>query len=741
MKRLLLTVFFLLSAVCAVWTLPFEGVVLSPVAGNWENSQPLVIQGAEDCEVYYSLTGSDPLVSGFAYDGPIMLEGTGAQHISIVSVSDRGISDIVTINYISNGRPTPSYIPQAVRDVYVRVTDKTHIEVPESVRWAAGVSADQNEPEKSTFHYGGEISLNGRCDDPRIMPLIISTSQGYYRYLLRTGFEQTSLPAPVPQYEGIEFAQWNYVRFNSGRTSLYSIDGEPWQQTAKPVFIDRTVEHTLSWKELKAVTPDELEAGFEFSASVDEIDASDAVQTMILPPKPVFSLPEKSWTNGSVELSFDSEDYILEYADRDGHIHYQNSWGEATVPGDSEGVSGHFNVYYKGIKQGSVDVSVLINRRVPEGPVLITSAENGFSRSEVKLTFHSADAVYYKVTVPEKRPYGFDFATDDIHAQNAALSVTESSTYARLEKGEIILEVNPDAAVLYKITAYSEDVSGNRSDLTQYAVIVDGANLYVAEDPALTEAQFVKDAPYGSMNNPCLTVSEALQIADNDDCINPRIFISGTHVLDAPFVLDDNIRLLGNQDARIIFHENGGFDVTGGSVSLSGITLEKRESADCTMGEKSLISIRNASLSLYDCELYADFATNGIALTADNGVINIKKCGITSRSTTYTALVSAKDTELFMYNVRGVANAPTAVGISAEGGLCYLADSAFTVIGSLGRIAEYVRLQWVLEACRLQGNNTLPVESAVWVDSSSVLLSEKANTYSGFSSLWIKAGN
>ncbi len=737
MKRTLLQVIFLLSAVSGIWALQFEGTVVSPVAGRWENLQPLIIEKAEDCEVYYSLSGADPLISGFAYDDPVMLDGTGDQTVTLVSVSDRGISDTVTINYSSNGRPSPSYIPETMRDVYIRVTDKTRIAVPDTAKWAAGVSANQENPEESAFHTGGEISLNGRCDLPRVLPLIINTSQGFYRYLLRIGIETQSLATPVAQYKGIEFAQWNYIRFNNGRTTLYSLDGSPWQQTTKPLYIDRTSDHTVSWKELKPVTPEELEAGFE--QSPEGSDSASDVQTMIIPAKPQFSLPKNPWTSDAILLTFPSDDYILQYEDSEGHNHYADSFGVATVPGDSTGINGHFNVYYKGIKQGTADISVLINRRIPAGPTITSSATDSFSRSDVELTFHSADTVYYKVSVPANRPYGFDFATDDLSGLSDDVTPASTDDFLKLTDGHITLAVNPDSALLYRVTAYSEDVSGNRSDMTNYIVIVDGVNLYAAEDDAQTDVQFVKNAPYGSMNNPVKTLQEAVAMAEAEGFMNPRIFVYGTHQLDTPLTISKNVRLTGRQDARIICSDNAEICISGGSTSISGVTLEKRESRDNGDGRKCLINISDASLSLYDSELYTDFFTNGIVIKTENSAINIKKCGMTTRASTYTALVSSHNTKLFMYNVRGIASAPTAVGISAEEGMCFLADSSFSVIGSLGRVAEYVNLSWVLEACYLQGNNTIPVESAVWADADSVLLSDKANSFSGFAKLWIKA--
>lgn len=732
MKRTLLTAIFLLSAVSGIWALAFEGTVLSPVAGSWENTQPLIIEKPADCEVYYSLTGADPLISGFAYDGPIMLDGQGEQKLRIVSVSENGISDIVSIDFISKNRPSPSYIPQTARDMYIRVTDNTHITMPDTVLWAAGVSANQADPASSAFHTGGEISLNGRCDIPRILPLIISTAQGYYRYLMRVGLDAQSLPAPVPAYEGIEFSQWNYIRFNNGRTTLYSLDGSPWQQTSKPVYVDRSEEHTISWKELKPVTRAELEAGFE---------EEPAVQTMVLAAKPEFSLPESTWTSQAVLVSFPSEDFTLSYETEGGHIHYASSFGLATVPGDSNGTTTHLTIYYKGIKQGTMDVSVLLNRRIPSGPTVISSAEGGFSRSDVILSFHSSDTVWCKVSIPANRPYGFDFATDDIEALAESASSAASDDFTMLTDGRVVLAVNPDAALLYHLSCYSEDIAGNRSDVSNYTVVVDGANLYAADENTVTDAAFLKTAPLGSMNNPYSTLSEAINASVSEGFMNPRIFVYGTHNLDETLTITKNVRLTGKMNARIICSENAEIDIIGGSASFSGVTIEKRETADIGDFRKCLINMTGASLSLYDSELYTDFKTNGIVIKADDSAINIKKCGITARAASYTALVSSHDTKLFMYNVRGIANAPTAVGISAEGGMSFLADSNLSVIGSLGRIAEYVNLQWVCEACNLQGNNTIPVESAVWTDSASVLLSDKANTFSGFAILWVKADN
>ena len=71
--------------------------VISPVEGTWANPQSLIIDNEPGTEVFYSLNGEDPLVSGFAYDGPVLLEGTGNFSVTIVSVSKGGTSIAKTV--------------------------------------------------------------------------------------------------------------------------------------------------------------------------------------------------------------------------------------------------------------------------------------------------------------------------------------------------------------------------------------------------------------------------------------------------------------------------------------------------------------------------------------------------------------------------------------------------------------------------------------------------------------------
>ena len=72
-------------------TLP-KAVVISPVEGQFSNYQALVLSVPEDCNVFYSFTGTDPLLSGFAYDSPVIIERNGDITLRIATVSQNNES-------------------------------------------------------------------------------------------------------------------------------------------------------------------------------------------------------------------------------------------------------------------------------------------------------------------------------------------------------------------------------------------------------------------------------------------------------------------------------------------------------------------------------------------------------------------------------------------------------------------------------------------------------------------------
>ncbi len=72
----------------------FAQRVISPVAGNFCNKQPLVIDVSDGAECFYSLSGTDPLASGFAYDGPVLIDITGRVDVKIAVIKENSKEEI-----------------------------------------------------------------------------------------------------------------------------------------------------------------------------------------------------------------------------------------------------------------------------------------------------------------------------------------------------------------------------------------------------------------------------------------------------------------------------------------------------------------------------------------------------------------------------------------------------------------------------------------------------------------------
>ena len=73
--------------------------IVNPVKGVWANKQLLVLELSEGENAYYSLNGSDPRESGFAYDGPVALDVSGDVEVRIASVDASGAFREYRVSY------------------------------------------------------------------------------------------------------------------------------------------------------------------------------------------------------------------------------------------------------------------------------------------------------------------------------------------------------------------------------------------------------------------------------------------------------------------------------------------------------------------------------------------------------------------------------------------------------------------------------------------------------------------
>jgi len=725
-KTEMIFVFFFMEFYCILAAFS-QTKIISPVEGSWLNPQPIVLEKQSDTEVYYTLTGTDPLKSGFAYDRPVPLSGYGTFELTIATVMSNGTYTTQTVTWTVSGRGKPNYIPIVDGDAYVNFSETTKITIPDTVYWAAGTTSS-SVPDVSEMQKGGTISMDGGCSVERFIPLVLKTTAGYFRYVLRIDPNGDFLMAkPIPEKEGIEFASWNYIRFMNGRNVIYSLDGGPWIQTKDPVFIDRTEAHTVSWKHLTPVYPYETETSIPTEPEVFQI-----------PAKPSFSgIPEGELSNTCVVASPDNQDYILEYILPDGRSVYLRSFYADTITGDLCNFSPEFTVYYRGIKQGKLSFSVSIDKRAPSMPEIIADEMSGFSRTHVALNFRSNGNVFYAISEPLNYEEGFDMA----EVSKGLFTNYMPDDFIPLDSNDeiVILPAPDNTAAYYTVYAFAQDEAGNDSNIAEFSTVIDPVNYYVVSDAirAKSPDKYSSSYPEGTKNNPLSSVQQAVETSQRYG--NPNIFVEGVFKDIPELLFYKDCHITGVGETRLIMNSDSDIIVRDSSLSLKGCSVEKTVPYTGSVFQKNLLKISGGSFSAENCEFFCSFDGSGTGITVDNGAVSLVSCGLTMKASSYTALLSSAVSNVSLRSVRGVSTAKTAVGVSASGGTINLDNTQLTVNGSFGRGAEFTNLSWAMINCSFISKNAMSATTAVWTDSKSVKIEESNNTYNGFSSLMMKA--
>jgi len=702
-KNIFIVGFFLISSF--FYAAVPQTKIISPVAGTWANPQSLIVDNEPGTEVFYSLNGEDPLVSGFAYDGPVLLEGSGKFKLTVISVSKEGTSLPKTIEYTVENKATPSYIKTPKDSPVIPMYKDSSIVFPQSTAWFAGYSSSPI-PEEDIFQYGDKVALYSNCDIVNYIPLIIKENNSYYRYILKTGFSDSlRYSAPVPTVNGIEFYSWNYIRLSDGEKSLYSIDGSSWKETSTLIYVDRSVDHQIRWK---------------------KANNSDTEKEFFIPAKPrLIGVPEKGFTNQNVKLKLDSNDYQIGYNSPDGNLLFTKEIAVDTVTGDCASISIDFDIYFQGIKQGSINPSFLIDRRNPAVPTFESSAVKNFSREDVEINILSDDNVYYSISSPIFEPTGF--ASSDVEQIQ---KTPDKSMFKMLDSHSLVLSSAKDAAVFYTVYAYSMDNSGNCSNISSYSVIIDSKNYYVNSSVQSSTSHL------GTKYDPLPSINEAITLVKSD---NVCLYLDGSFVIEKPVTIATNCTILGKENTRLYFSSNAQLSIENAKVLIENCTLEKQVPQTGDVIQKNLLRIYNSEFIANNCEFVCYFDFSGNCITAKNSMVTLENSGLSIHASSYASAINAEDTLLNLYTVRISSSAKTAVGISASNNTCVVDNSEIIVIGSYTRACEFLSVVWNFQYSTLVSKNAIQAKNAIWMDSYSTKNVDFKNKLTGFTSLYIQA--
>ena len=684
--------------------------VISPVTGSWANRQSLVLNVRDGAECFYSYSGTDPLVSGFMYDGPVLIDADGEVTVRIVCVLG-GNREEYQVTYtvdddgtaFADGSIEQNFIDTlASRPLYPVAAGQT-LTIPQSLLYCFG---DGEQP----FIPGMALSVSAENRLARYVPCTVTTdARGEGRrwrfVVFLTGGDAGTL---AKQDAPFELQNWTTFIWKD-RKQIFSIDDGEWSASASPLLLDRSVSHRIAWQSVA-------------------YEKGNPVRTFVLPPKPELEVRSASDRKGPVIFSIQGDArYRMEIvasgnatdAPASGGLFTQAAFD--TFVGDYIGGTAVFACYCDGVYQGELGAPYIIDNKPPLPPVIVSTAASGdYARKPVELSFTAEEGASLYYAVSSAQEVGED-------ADMAALAASaDVGGFRPYEGGGITLSSDMQTALFYKVCAYAVDSAGNMSATSDYTVIIDEYNYYLTEGAAA--------GGDGSRSRPFASFEQALRVVRDGRFAN--FYVTGTIMLGAgEHAVTSNCAFTSLGNARFVLPPDASIVVRSASLAAKGCVFEKEsDSARQRKSNGVLFRLESAAVSFDGCEVVGVFDENGTAFSASGSVIDFERTGLTVQGDVYACGVSASDSKITSRDSRFTAVAPTAVNFSVQGGLFELRSSDCRVVSHLGRIAELSRTN-----ARITGNNymgefdtkTVRV-SAVWKDERTLLLENENNSSVGF---------
>lgn len=754
-------------------------VIVSPKPGTWVNKQPLVLEVPESCEVFYSFSGSHPMESGFAYDGPVMLEAEGDVFLRVALVFPQGDAMIYTIDYSVQSQKGDADLSLDVNfsQPLALYSMGQQIVIPEGYSYRLGDSP--------LFLPGKQVlSLEGGTFPQRFVPCHVTDGVNSWRFVISpSGIAAAGntagdiVPPPSPKEEAasaktegnpvpaVDVSATTAVSTGEVKVEYYSpaagalppVDTGSYlthQQEASPepvldysqppfqisdwgtlTFTRNKLIYSMDdsiWQEATGSVLLDRSVGHTIYWQSVAYEQGNPVYSMYLPPRPSGQLVFHGCEAIDISLG---KDFTL------------TPTGSGQTPLSSiridafygEEFSGTFpvDVYYQGMYQGDAQVMVSIDKCPPEAPAINADSKLFYNRKEVHLTLDQKDdsRVFYSLEMLVSEESGFkDLAlnlSDTLPLMDSSVAGADFQPY----NGQPIrLEPHLNHAHLFQVRAYSEDQNGNRSQMVSYQTIVDPLNFYVEANSDEPAGSMTSD---GSLARPFVSVQQALEQTADLDFV--RIHLLGMVPVDDVLSIPSSCEIIGNDAGSGLTMLPGGRLVArNGQVVIKDCVLEKQSTDGSDMpGGHPLLSVLNGSLSLFNCEVLGDFSSNGTLISAVDSTVSIFDSGITIQSGGYGALMSGLRSYVVVDGGRLTVVAPTAVVFSLSAGGFQLSDSQCRIFGNLGRVAELTGVGYSLINNEFhgvfKGRSAVAAQLVpVWKDVRSKQIESRDNIISGF---------
>lgn len=704
-RHKILTVFLL-----QIFAFPlYSAEIISPVNGKFANKQSLVINLAEDEEAFYSYTSSEPLDSGFAYDGPVLIDAAGEVNLSIVVMNGEGKSNKVTIKYTVSEKINPyadstaekKFIDRISSENIVSCSSKNAVLIPSSLSFSIGNG-------EKHFLKGTSLSVSSENRLSRYVPCLVTNGSLYWRFiiLLNGGAAETLTKSSVP----FEISDWENFKF-TGQKLIWCLDNGFWSASKDEIKIDRTKTHVIYWQDVA-------------------YDENNPVQSFVLPPKPAI-LSTK--TKDGVSFGIDGDErYKMSVKSGGTECEVKNDSAVFksvvfdTVSGDFINATAIFSLYIDGVFQGNISHPYKIDKQPPLPPKFVASEDGEYARKDVNLKIESEkdSKVFYLIYGP------FEVKSNSYLDSHSELDYIkpDNTKFLPYKNQNFSLRAGNEKTVSYKAFSYAEDAYGNKSEISSYQVIIDEYNYFIDGNAAGFGADGSRLHPYNSF-------SQALKAVNSSKFVH--FFVSGAITLSSGAnIITSNCSFTGMNDACFIIPSDSYLLVQDSSLEIQNCVIQKElaDSSSIQKSEQKFLIFERAAAFFEDCEIIGKFDSSGIAVKTDASIVNFRKSGLTVSSPVYCCGFSGNNSRFSILDSHFAAISDTAVNFSVKGGSFELQSSECKVISHLGRVLESIGSNLTLVSNRYTGDfdQKNKNEKPVWKDQKSLVLEDKNNMQTGF---------
>ena len=679
--------------------------VLSPVDGTYANRQMLVIDTEDSTgEYYYSLNGSDPETSGFAYDGPVLIDLDGPVELRIAKAGKDKQEVLVKYTVIPDNAFNTSYqnfISSFFDSGIINYTSGSILSIPSELKYSFGLPPD-------SFLQGQELSIAQNSILSRYIPCTVldEASGKKWRFIVRT------LPQTAGTYSRRDvpftITDWDILTFTNDNL-IYKIDSEYWSLPKTSLKLDRSVSHMIRWQSI-------------------EYEEGNPVEYFVLPPKP--QVNQTVNPDGSLVLALQGDSaYSMTVLNSDGQDYHElfTQIGADTFYGDS--VQGVLDIgFFAGaVYQGHVQVPYAINKRPPSSPLITSTASSFYSRESVEVTIRGEGLsdLYYAVS----KPYTITSVSETYSAASEVFASIGRGDFIKAPSNTLTILLSPEeasGAVYYKISAYSRN-GKNTGLVSEYSVIIDQYNFYYNAFADASYADGTSLRPYANFEQcleainkgryACLRVKGAVKIP------------SGTHTILS------NCVFVNEEDASFEFEKGACINIKDSTVSFKNFTLASSQTAAQTpasQGMTPFFKLDDSVLEMNNCQISALFDADGLFAEAVRSSLNLSGILASLSASSYASFISGVKSKVNIQDSSVNVTADTCVTLSLNEGDIKLVNNSFKVTGRKGRIAELFGVNGSITSNSLKASlKTTGNTAAIYTDKKSSITQDN-NYTNGF---------